>query len=350
MVEHAVTLASFVPDDQEEKLAILEDVRLFLPDLAPPAVLPPPDPVRAPAALDALRVALAERLAAEGETPLGRSARATVAALEQVLGALGADPDSATDLERLEQRLLGDLRGWLRRLDLLLQPEPIALDTLPASLRAQYVAADGTARVELFARDDLSDPGAMARFADAVLAVDPGATGAAVTIVESARAIEASMGRALAYATAAIALLLLLLWRSVADTLLAMTPLAFASLTTAAAAVLLGLPFNYADVIVLPLLLGIGVDSGIHLVHRFRHEPAAPEGVLHTSTARAVLFAALTTLASFGSLGFSSHRGIASLGQLLALGVAMMLVANLIVLPALLAWVASGRAPATERR
>jgi hopanoid biosynthesis associated RND transporter like protein HpnN len=339
-VEHAVTLASFVPGDQEEKLAILDDVRLFLPALAPPAELPPPDPGRAQAALDDLRAALAERLAAEEQTPLGRRARRVVATLEGALARLGASPESAEDVARLEERLVGDLRGWLRRLDRLLEAGPVSLDTLPASLRTQYVAPDGTARVELFARDDLSDPGAMARFADAVRAVDPAATGAAVTIVESARAIEASMARALLYATGTIALLLLLLWRSVSDALLALTPLLFASLATAAAAVLLELPFNYADVIVLPLLLGIGVDSGIHLVHRFRHEPPSREGVLHTSTARAVLFSALTTLASFGSLGLSSHLGIASLGRLLALGVAMMLVANLIVLPALLAWTA----------
>lgn len=338
-VEHAVTLASFVPDHQEEKLAILDDVRLFLPALAPPAVLPAPDPVRAQAALDDLRAALAERLAEEEGTPLGQRARRVVASLESALARLGASPESAEDVAWLEERLVGDLRGWLRRLDLLLQARPISLHALPASLREQYVAADGSARVEVFARDDLSEAGAMERFADAVLAVDPTATGAAVTIVESARAIEGSMARALLYATAAIALLLLLLWRSAFETLLAMTPLFFASLTTAAAAVLLGLPFNYADVIVLPLLLGIGVDSGIHLVHRFRHEPPSSQGVLHTSTARAVLFSALTTLASFGSLGFSSHLGIASLGQLLTLGVAMMLVANLVVLPALLVWV-----------
>lgn len=338
-VAHAVTLASFVPDDQERKLAILDDVRLFLPNLAPPDVLPPPDPARAQRALDELRRALHERIAAEGASPLGESARVLVAAAGQALARLGTSPESAQDVARLEERLLGDLRGWLRRLDRLLQAEPVSLDTLPASLRSRYLSGDGTARVELFASEDLSEPGAMERFADAVLAVDPTATGAAVTIVESARAIESAMARALAYAALAIAVLLLGLWRSVADAALAMTPLVFASLTTAAAAVLLGLPFNYADVIVLPLLLGIGVDSGIHLVHRVRHELPVAEGVMHSSTARAVLFSALTTLASFGSLGFSTHRGIATLGQLLTLGVAMMLLANLILLPALLAWI-----------
>jgi hopanoid biosynthesis associated RND transporter like protein HpnN len=347
-VEHAVTLASFVPADQEQKLAILDDVLLFLPDLTPPAVVPPADPARAQAALDDLRAALETRIAAEGATPVGRSARGLVEAAERALAQIGTSPESAADVARLEERLVGDLRGWLRRLDLLLHAEPVRLDTLPASLRAQYLAEDGTARVELFAREDLSEPGAMQRFADAVLAVEPTATGAAVTIVESARAIEGSMVRALLYASGAIALLLLGLWRSVSDTLLAMAPLAFASLTTAAAAVLLGLPFNYADVIVLPLLLGIGVDSGIHLVHRHRHERPTAGGVLHTSTAHAVLFSALTTLASFGSLGFSSHRGIASLGQLLTLGVAMMLLANLVLLPALLGWV-GGSASAAAR-
>jgi hypothetical protein len=346
-VEHAVTLASFVPDEQQEKLAILDDVRLFLPDLSPPPGPPPPvAPARAQAALDDLRGALAEFVAREGTTAVGRSALGLMAAAERALDAIGASTDSAEDVARLEERLVGDLRGWLRRLDLLLQAEPVSLDTLPASLRAQYVAEDGTARIELFASEDLSLPGAMERFADAALGVDPTATGAAVTIVESARAIEGSMARALLYATLTIATLLLFLWRNVTDMLLAMTPLVFASVTTAAAAVLLGLPFNYADVIVLPLLLGIGVDSGIHLVHRFRHEPHAPGGVLQSSTARAVLFSALTTLASFGSLGLSSHLGIASLGRLLALGVAMMLVANLVLLPALLAWVGEGRTAA----
>ncbi|HSJ98751.1 MAG TPA: MMPL family transporter, partial [Myxococcota bacterium] len=336
-----------VPDEQEEKLAILDDVRLFLPDLSPPPGSPPPvAPARAQAALDDLRGALAEFVAREGTTAVGRSALGLMAAAERALDGIGASTDSAEDVARLEERLVGDLRGWLRRLDLLLEAEPVILDTLPASLRAQYVAEDGTARIELFASEDLSLPGAMERFADAVLDVDPSATGAAVTIVESARAIEGSMARALLYATLAITALLLFLWRNVTDTLLAMTPLVFASVTTAAAAVLLGLPFNYADVIVLPLLLGIGVDSGIHLVHRFRHEPHASGGVLQTSTARAVLFSALTTLASFGSLGLSSHLGIASLGRLLALGIAMMLVANLVLLPALLAWVGGGRAAA----
>jgi predicted RND superfamily exporter protein len=103
-----------------------------------------------------------------------------------------------------------------------------------------------------------------------------------------------------------------------------------------AAAVLADIPFNFADVIVLPLLLGIGVDSGIHLVHRVRVVAESEVNLLATSTARAVTYSALTTIASFGSLGLATHLGLATLGRLLTIGVGFTLVCNLIVLPALI--------------
>jgi predicted RND superfamily exporter protein len=132
--------------------------------------------------------------------------------------------------------------------------------------------------------------------------------------------------------------LLLLLWRSVRFTAIALTPLLLGALFTAATSVALGLSLNFANVIVLPLILGIGVDSGIHLVHRHRLRLPLDADVLRTSTARAVFFSALTSMASFATLGFASHRGMASLAHLLTLGLALMLVCNLVVLPALLTW------------
>jgi predicted RND superfamily exporter protein len=110
-------------------------------------------------------------------------------------------------------------------------------------------------------------------------------------------------------------------------------PLALAAVLTSAMGVLLNIPFNYANVIVLPLLIGIGVDSGIHLVLR-NDQVKAGEGVYGTSTPRAVFFSALTTVASFGSLMLSPHRGTASMGELLSIAIAMTLVCTLIVLPA----------------
>lgn len=214
---------------------------------------------------------------------------------------------------------------------------PVGVEDLPAPLRERYLAPDGRARVEVFASEDLTRPGALDRFADAVTAVRPDAAGAAVGTVEFARAIVEALREALGTATLAILVLLLVLWRSVKDAAITLAPLLLGSLCLAALTVVLDVPFNFADVIVLPLLLGIGVDSGIHLVHRHRLGLAHDRDVLHTSTARAVLFSALTTIVSFMTLAFASHGGISSLALLLTLGIALMLAANLIVTPALLA-------------
>ena len=140
-------------------------------------------------------------------------------------------------------------------------------------------------------------------------------------------------------AVAVIALVLVLVWRSVKYALIALAPLTFGSVTTAALSVLADIPFNFANVIVLPLILGIGVDSGIHLVQRHRTRARDGRSLLATSTARAILFSALTTVISFSTLAFAHHLGIASLAQMLCAGVLLMLAANVILLPAILAWV-----------
>jgi len=116
---------------------------------------------------------------------------------------------------------------------------------------------------------------------------------------------------------------------------------------TAGMTVLIGMPLNYANIIALPLLVGLGVDNGIHVVHRMRTDPQAAQ-LFNTSTLRAVLASGLTTVASFGNLAFSAHVGTASMGKLLALGLAISMAATLIVLPAWLK-VYGSRARATER-
>jgi predicted RND superfamily exporter protein len=119
------------------------------------------------------------------------------------------------------------------------------------------------------------------------------------------------------------------------DSALVVVPILLSSIVTAALTVLIDMPFNYANIIALPLLVGMGVDNGIHVVHRLRSEGAAE--LYGTSTMRAVLASALTTIASFGNLAFSSHVGTASMGILLALGLGVSMTATLIVLPAWLA-------------
>ncbi len=157
------------------------------------------------------------------------------------------------------------------------------------------------------------------------------------------RAMTSSLREALLTAVVVIALGLVLLMRSVKYALFTLAPLALGSVGTAAVSVLADMPFNFANVIVLPLILGIGVDSGIHLVHRHRSGLGGASDLLSTSTARAVLFSALTTLLSFVTLAFSNHLGISSLAKLLCVGILLMLLSNVIVLPAILAWLDGAR-------
>jgi hypothetical protein len=334
VVGEARTISDYVPADQDEKLAILEEAALFLPPLAPPA--PPPDAAAQHAALGSLAEELAR--AEGGESALAASAARLRAALRGVLARSVDDgPEAARVLALLRTNVVGSLPEQLGDLQVALTPSHVTLDDLPRQLRDQMLAPDGRARVEIRPRDDLSDSDTLEEFVDTVRTVAPRATGSAVSLLEWGRVTSGAMQDALLAGMVATALFLFLLWRRLWDTLLAFFPLALAAMLTCAVMVLAGLRFNFANVIVLPMLLGMGIDNGVHLVHRHRTNPDEVD-VLSTSTARAVFFSAVTTVLSFGSLAFASHRGMAALGQVLTIGVASTLVCYVVVLPAVLEW------------
>jgi predicted RND superfamily exporter protein len=158
----------------------------------------------------------------------------------------------------------------------------------------------------------------------------------AINLVEFGRATRSSFRQALISAVIVISLLLFAMWRRAAPMLLVMTPLMLSSVLTVAAMVLVDIPFNFGNVIVIPLLLGIGVDSGIHLVHRAELLRGSDDDLMDSTTARAVFYSALTTTISFGTLAFSSHRGLASLGMVLSIGMLLTVFSNLIFLPSML--------------
>ena len=175
----------------------------------------------------------------------------------------------------------------------------------------------------------------MKRFASAVQQVAPLATGDLVVTIASGETVVSAFKQAIFTALAAIFLLLLVYLRNIRFTLYVLLPLLVAGAFTGAVTVLLNIDFNFANIIALPLLLGLGVDNGVHMVHRARsgHNTG---GLLQTSTARAILFSSLTTLLSFGNLAFSPHRGTASMGWILTLGVTFIIVTTLLILPAFL--------------
>jgi hopanoid biosynthesis associated RND transporter like protein HpnN len=338
-VDRALTLSDYVPDDQEAKLLILEDVSLFLGLPIGGEVGDPPDLAEQIQSMERLRAAV-ERLEAEEESILiVESARDLGATLDRFLEE-ARDPDAgAAAVAALESSLVGAILERLGRLELALTASGVTLADLPGAVRERMISVDGRARIEVYPTGNLNDDAVLERFVEEVRTVTPDATGISVYMLESARVIVTALQQAFLSALVLIAALVWLIWRSLRDLALVMAPLTLAGLLTGAISVLAGLPINFADVIVLPLLLGIGVDSGIHLVHRHRSAIDPHVELLATSTSRAVLWSSLTTLASFGSLAFASHRGMATLGQLLTLGIALMLIANLMVLPALIALV-----------
>jgi hopanoid biosynthesis associated RND transporter like protein HpnN len=335
-VVRAVTVDDLVPDRQQEKLAVIADLEQSLGPLPVSAAAADP-PEEAVAGLQALRDAL-ERYGAAHDGAGGEAAWRLHRDLARLVDELHAAPPAVREerLDRLADALLGALPASLHALWDGLGAAPVGLADLPADLVARWVAPSGIHRVEVVPKEDLGDDAALRRFVTQVQGVAAAATDAPVLNLESGDAVVNSFRQACTWALVTITLVLWVLLRSLRETALVLAPLVLTGAWIGGAMVALGIPFNYANVIALPLLLGIGVDNGIHIVHRARRTAASHGNPLRSSTARAALFSAITTLCSFGSLSFSPHRGTASLGQVLTLGILFTLVSTLVVLPALL--------------
>jgi hopanoid biosynthesis associated RND transporter like protein HpnN len=334
-VERTATLSDYVPSDQDEKLDLLADLA-FLLDV-PGRVSPDePDTAEQVAALQNLALALEVEWVDSSDAPLARSALLLRRRLANLLSHLEDDRDPEAELAELDGLLLARLPERLAALRRALEPGTIQIEDLPADLVSRMRDADDRARIQVFPREDMRDDRALSAFVAAVRTLEPEATGLPVNIVEFGRATSSSLQEALGWALGLIGLLLFALWRRPVDALLVLAPLGLAGLLTIGTMIALDEPLNFVNVIVLPLLLGIGVDSGIHLVQRSRFPLLPEEPLAGTVTGRAVLWSAFTTLASFSTLALSGHRGIASLGQLLVLGMAATLLCMLVVLPALL--------------
>ena len=333
LVDKAITIDDFVPTKQADKLEIVEEMALFMTSiLESNEVEPAPDASARRAAFAKLRGELNALLAAKKGGALTPRIRRLAGALD-LFAERTARADEA--MKALETALVGGFPARLAALRDALGAAKVSVKDLPADLRARVVAADGRVRVEVFPKKDLTDNRNLREFVEQVRTVAPNVTDSPVGILEGGRVVVAAFYQATGTALLAIVLLLTVLLRRLWDVLLVLVPLVLAGILTIAFAYLVGLDLNLANIIVLPLLLGLGVASGIHLVKRARAEPR--QGVLHTSTPRAVLFSALTTAGSFGSLAISSHRGTASMGILLTIAIAMTLLCTLVVLPAMMA-------------
>ncbi len=326
LVAQALSIDSFIPGDQTAKLALIADANSIL------AATLTPHAAAAPVTNEEVRLA--------AHTALGQI-KPALAKLppDHPLAALAADLErvaTATDpvLTGLDDALTRFLPAELDALRTALSARPVSLDSIPPEIRRDWVLPDGRARVQAVPKPEATTPEGLKAFVAQVQQVAPDAGGSAVTIEATSATIVGAFRSAAIGALAAIAVILFLALRRPLDVALVLAPLLLSGLLTVVVMALVPLPLNYANIIALPLLLGVGVAFNIYFVMNWR---AGQTTVLGSATARAILFSALTTGTAFGSLALSPHPGTASMGTLLLVSLGCTLLASLVFIPALLA-------------
>lgn len=312
-VGRTTTLSTFIPADQPAKrAAIAAAASELLPALK--------------------RVSDLLSYAAEDHPGPGAAAAQHLSASLAKLAAA----DSATR-DRAERAFSDTLRIALNQLASLLQPQDITRESLPPQVVRDWVAPDGHALVQISPKVpkgvDPNDDTMLRRFAKAVKAAEPGATGGPISILHSADTIINAFLHAALWSIISITILLWVTLRRFGDVLRTLVPLLVSGIVTLEMCVVLGMSLNFANIIALPLMLGVGVAFKVYFVMAWR---AGQTGLLHSSLTHAVLFSAATTATAFGSLWLSHHPGTSSMGKLLALALTCTLIGAVVFQPVLM--------------
>jgi uncharacterized protein len=325
-VERVLTLNSLIPSDQDQKLALISQTGKAL----EPAFKAPPRP----APSDAENITALNR----GTDMLTRAAGTQNGAGAEAAKRLGAALKTLANGDqalrrRAEFALVSPLRTALAGLRDSFEAQKITADNIPPDIKLKWTSPDGRNRVEIHPKGDPSDNGTLRNFARAVLAVAPTANGGPIAILKSGETVVRAFIEAGIWAFLSIAILLWVVLRRLTDVLLTLIPLLLAGVVTLEICVLIGLKLNFANIIALPLLLGIGVAFKIYYIMAWR---SGQTGLLQSPLTRAVIFSALTTATAFGSLWLSSHPGTSSMGKLLALSLVCTLAAAVLFQPVLM--------------
>lgn len=335
-VDKTVSLFDFVPEDQEEKLGVIDDMALALgpqsqsfPQLKS-GVDPLPAIKRMIAAIDANLPKKTKPADIQSLTRFKQELLDVQLELEARM-----QPDRGVFIEKIQTSLLGTLPTVMNELLTGFHAAEIVPESIPDEIRERWLSKDGLYRIQIFPKQDLNDLANLQRFIVDVQAVAPNATDLPVMYWESMKAVIGAFQEAIIIALVAIALLLMFIRRSVVDTLLVMAPLVLAGLFTMATTVFTGTPINFANIIALPLLMGLGVDNGIHMVEKLHHSLSEEQNIYQSSTARGMFYGALTTISSFVGLAFSPHQGISSMGLVITIGIFWIMTCTFIVLPAI---------------
>ena len=327
-VARVLTLQSFVPKDQDTKLAIIDDASFFLRNtLNPDQIDAEPTPAETVVAIEKTAHDLGN-----AARDLDSSAAVQARRLAGLLAALAKAPPAVRD--KAQHALVAPLITTLRQVRDLLTAERVSIETLPPSLRARWISADGQVRIEVAPEGNGNDNATLRRFVTATRSVAPEAAGKPIFVIEAAATIVKAFAQAGVFSIVSITLILFVALRRWTDVALTLVPLLVAIVVTLEICVIIGLQLNFANIIALPLLLGVGVAFKIYYVMAWR---SGETNFLQSSLTRAVLFSACTTATAFGSLWFSHHPGTSSMGKLMALSLLTTLAAAVFFQPALMA-------------
>ena len=327
-VERVDEIASLLPVDEELKRPLIERIRSRL------ATLPERPPEIPIDRLDALGGTIAWAQGEAAKRPGGLRTAWHLERVRETLRRMGPN-ECYQAISAFQQRAAGDLLSRLHALVAVADPEPPKLDDLPPSLVDRFVGQSGRHLLKIYGRGDIWNFDSLKRFVKDVRSVDPRATGNPLQAYEASLEMKRSYEQAAMYALAVIMAVLWLDFRSIRHALLAALPLALGMAQTLGLMGLVGIDLNPANLIGIPLILGIAVDYGVHIVHDSLERPGPYR--ISPSTANSVLVDALTTILGFGALMVASHRGLESLGRVLTLGVTTCTVTSLVFLPAVLA-------------
>ena len=326
-VSQTRTLSDLVPGDQDEKLKFIHDAETAIDaSLNPREVDRPPTDQQDIEALSSVADALS-KVAGNNQGPGADAARRLSELLTQL-----AEADPLARM-RAETAVTAPLRISLDQLRQELKPERITTENIPSDVAGEWVTTDGHARVQVLPKGDPEDTEVLRGFATSVLAVEPNATGPAVFLYEARNTVVRAFIEAGIFALSAIAILLWIALRRMGDVVLTLLPLLVAGVVTLELCAVFDLPLNFANIIALPLLLGVGVAFKIYYIMAWR---AGKTALLQSSLTRAVIFSAMTTATAFGSLWLSSQPGTSSMGKLMALALVCTMTAAVLFQPALM--------------
>jgi hopanoid biosynthesis associated RND transporter like protein HpnN len=339
MVSNVHTLASLIPRDQERKMELLRDIQHRLRKLPPRGEILDRKGTM-PKVTDITDTG--ERLLAKLKLLQGKQSNETLAKLqtgvETLLARIEAiDARVATHhLALFDEQMTRDLADDLHRLRAVSTPTAIHLNDLPANLRERSIGKNGKWLVRVFSKECLWEFGPLENFVSQVRTVDADSTGKPFTTLEGLKAMRDGFISAAIYALIAMVIVLLIDFGRVKHTLVALLPLAMGMIATLGIMAIFDCSLNPANMIAFPLILGVGADNGVHVLHDFRSRDRKQRYRLSHATGRGIMVAALTTILGFGTLMIAQHRGMASLGLILTVGVTCCMGTALVFLPALL--------------